>query len=385
LKWKAFGTGDNHLGKSLKKKKALRELAINNFLDIPNKVPDDCDYVIFSGDVFDKENTDIQCYDAYAKVLTQLCKMPNIKKILIIPGNHDEFNDYYNTASVNLIGGLESDKLVICDKGHKFYYDKDNDVLFTLLPYSKDLFLTNEVGGLKLVDKINEIIAELFNKPEYENSYKVLISHFAITEWMPFGSETISKEELTAGNHFDLIILGDLHNETYEDLSQPTKIIYTGSTCHTTITDLYNHENVAKYITINDKAIESIDQIKFNKPNIVIVDESNIESLQDQLDEDTIVITSSLEIHTSLKDRVMFSMYKPKVKLSDKLMDDLGEGEDVEALDIDIIAKKKIDEDTTINDDTKKFLKFLVDIDTDSYGPKEIAEDVANNIMEGLV
>jgi DNA repair exonuclease SbcCD nuclease subunit len=51
-----FATGDNHLGKALKMRKSLREMGINNFKKIPEKIKSnskDIDYVIFAGDVFD--------------------------------------------------------------------------------------------------------------------------------------------------------------------------------------------------------------------------------------------------------------------------------------------------------------------------------------------
>lgn len=380
---KLFLTADNHLGKNLKKKKALRELAIENFKDIANKAKG-CDYAIFAGDVFDKENTDIQCYTTYAETLKELTTIDTIKKILIITGNHDQFNDYYNNASIDIIKVLKSDKIVVCNIEHMCYYNSDDDVLFLLLPYHKELFLINEFGRRAIIDKINEIISELFNKPEYANSYKVLVSHFPIKEWMPFSDEALNKEELKAGNHFNLVLLGDLHNETFEDLDPGTSILYAGSTMQTSISDLYNHDNVAKIITVDDHTITSVDRVKFNKPKIILVNEDNIEQKRPEINENVIVITSDLKIHMALKERVMYSLYKPIVSKETTALNTFNETVEIEHLDINKLAKDKIDEDTSIDEETKIYLKKLIDIDTDSLESAEIAEEVKKLTMEGI-
>ena len=382
-----FITADNHIGKNLKKIKVLRNMAIDNFKAIPDKIQSlsECpEYIILAGDIFDKENTDIQCYIAYAETLERLVNISGIKKILIITGNHDEFNEYYQTASIDIINVLKSDKIIMCNKGTKYYHDVDDDILFMLLPYNKKLFLTNENGEKIIVDTINEMIADTFNKSEYANSYKILISHFAIKEWMPFSIETVEKEELRVGGHFDLVILGDLHNETFEDTTGDTPIIYTGSTMHTSISDLYNHDNVAKVITIEDHSLAKIQHVKFDKPKVLIVDETNFETVKDTLNSKTIIITSSLDIHNNYKDRVMYSMYKPTVKSTQSVLETFDSTTSMDDLDISQLAKDKINQDTSIDDATKEYLITLVDIDTESYTAKEIAELVAKPMLGDL-
>ena len=280
---------------------------------------------------------------------------------------------------------IESNKIVICNKKDAFYYNEIDNVLFCLLPYSDELFLENEVGTKRIIDVINEQIMKL-NKPEYRDAFKILVSHFAIEEWMPFSSKVVSKNELTAGSHYDLIILGDLHNETYEDFDIDPPIIYTGSTMNTTISDLYNHENCAKVITIEDNQVAS-EKIKFDKPKIHLVNSENIEKLKDVINSESVIITDNLEIHNNLKDRVIYSMYKPKLKddqtsVFDKLKD--GADEEDEKLDVKVLSLKKIEEDETIDDDTKEFLKFLVSLDVESMTKKELSECVYNNIMKDI-
>lgn len=381
---KIFATADNHLGKTLKMKKAMREMGIANFLDITNKVKAEevpVDYVVFAGDVFDKDNTDVQSNYAYAKVLSDLSEIETIKKILVITGNHDQFNDYFNIAGIDIGNIIKSDKIVICNKDDMFYHDETDDVLFCLLPYNKKLFLTNEVGGKIIIDKINDFIINIMNKPEYRNSFKILVSHFAIEEWMPFGSETVSIKELRAGSHFDLVILGDLHNEDYQDSKETPVITYTGSTMHTNVSDLYNHRNCAKIIEV-DQGVVSINKVEFYTPPVYLVNKENVETFDKKLiNEKSVIITNDLEIHNNVKDRVLCSMYKPVVNTSGDIIETITEDQDLETLDVKQVAIQKIDSDLTINDETKKFLKFMVNLDVDSNSKKDIADMVYKEIM----
>lgn len=381
-----FATGDNHLGKTLKMRKALREIGIGNFLDIPDKVEnfdETIDYVVFSGDVFDKENADIQSNHAFAMTLLKLTKIKTLKKIFLITGNHDQFNDYFDVAGIDICKIIESDKIVTCNKDDLFYFDKQENVLFYLLPYNKELFLNNEVGTKRIIDRINDAILKIMNEPEYSSAYKIMVSHFAIQEWMPFGSEVVSIDELRAGSHFDLIILGDLHNETFMDLKEIPNIIYTGSTMHTTITDLYNHKNSAKVITVEDNQA-AVETIEFYTPAVIVIDKDNLDLNKDQLNEKSIVITSDLEIHNIIKDRVLYSMYKPVANKDQNVLDEFDSEESLETLDVEALAIKKIDEDITIDEETKKFLKFLVSIDVASTTKKDLSDIVYNKVMEGV-
>jgi len=385
---KIFTTGDNHLGKNLKKRKALRELAIQNFKAIPDKIMGEgnIDYVVFAGDVFDKENTDIQCNYSYAEVLSQLVSINTIKKIFIITGNHDQYNDYFKGASVDLVKVLKSNKIVCCNKDQLIYHNEEDKVVFFLLPYSRDIFLTNEVGNKIILDKINEFISSTFDRPEFNDCYKIMVSHFAIKEWMPFSTEAIEKSELKNGNHFNLVIMGDLHNETFEDIDlSGTSILYTGSTMQTSISDLHNHNNVAKVITIENNSLSNVKHIEFEKPKTIIVSSDDIESKRSQIDESTIVITNDLGIHMLLKDRVLYSMYKPIATkyLSDESIEE--EEVDLEKLDINQIAKDKIDGDETIDEDTKNYLKTLVNIDVESMETSDLLEKVQSITVEGVI
>jgi len=386
---KIFATADNHLGKTLKMKKAMRELGISNFLEIPNKVKAETipvDYVLFAGDVFDKDNTDVQSNYAYAKVLSELSEIKTLKKIIVITGNHDQFNDYFNIAGVDIGNIIKSDKIVICNKDDMFYHDVNDDVLFCLLPYNKKLFLKNEIGGKIIIDKINDAIIKIMNSPEYVNSFKILVSHFAIEEWMPFGSETVSIKELRAGSHFDLVILGDLHNEDYQDSKDKPVITYTGSTMHTNLTDLYNHRNCAKIIEVDDGGYINISKCEFYTPPVYLVNKENVDTFDKKLINDkSIIITNDLEIHNNVKDRVLCSMYKPVVNAAGDIIESINEDQDLETLDVKEVAIQKVDSDVTINDDSKKFLKFLINLDTDSNSKKDISDMIYKEIMSGVV
>jgi DNA repair exonuclease SbcCD nuclease subunit len=382
-----FASGDNHLGKTLKMRKSLREIGINNFKSIPDKIknhPNDIDYVVFPGDVFDKENTDIQSYYAYASVLKDLIKIESIKKIMVITGNHDQYNEYFSAASIDIGDILESEKIVVCNKNDLFYFNEEDNILFCLLPYNRELFLKNEVGTKIIIDRINDQILKILNTPEYKNAFKVLVSHFAIEEWMPFSSEVVSKKELRAGSHYDLIILSDLHNETYEDHTEKPNIVYTGSTMHTTITDLYNHKNSAKVITIDDGIVSS-EAIEFHTPPVILINKDNFDDHKKDLTTKNIVITDDFEIHNNIKDRVLYSMYKPKVSNEKTVIENLEDGDsDVDSLDVHKLALKKIEEDELLDDETKNFLKFLVNIDVGSTSKKDLADMITNEIKKGL-
>jgi hypothetical protein len=303
---------------------------------------------------------------------------------LIITGNHDQFNEYFDSASVDICKVLESDKIVVCNKDDLFYFDENKNILFCLLPYNRELFLKNEVGTKRIIDKINEQILRILNDNSYNGAFKVLVSHFAIEEWMPFSSEVVSKDELTAGSHFDLVILGDLHNETYEDFTKVPKILYTGSTMQTTITDLYNHKNCAKIISIDGDDVRS-EIVEFERPNVLLINNENFENHKSEINSKNIIITDDLEIHNMIKDRVLYSMYKPKVKNEKTVIENLqDESVDTNDLDVYALALKKIDEDESLDEESKTFLKFLVKLDVESMSKKDLTELISDKIKEGL-
>lgn len=368
---KIFITADNHIGKHLKKRKALRDWAINNFKLIPSKIPNDINYVIFAGDVFDKENTDIECYNAYIEVLSKINSMPNIKNIFVITGNHDQYSNFYNSASIDVVKNIGNSKVVLCNKDYLVWNNDEDNLMITLLPFNRELFLDNEVGTKVLLDKLNEI--------QFNNSndcFKILVSHFAITDWMPFATTGLSLNELVGNHYYNLIVMGDLHNEDYEKVDEETTVLYTGSTFHTSISDLSNHNNVCKIITVEDNSVMNIEKVMLPKPPVVKIDRDNLDSLKDSLDENTIVITDDMDIHNDIKDRVLYSQYSPKLEVTNNVTDDSVTTNDDEAIDITNICIDKINNDSTINNDTKSYLINLLNIDTDSMVSSDILEKV---------
>ena len=349
---KIFVTADNHIGKHLKKRKYFRDFAIRNFRSIPNKIPSDVEYVVFAGDLFDKPDSDIECYNAYIEVITKIVNMPNVKNIFIITGNHDMYSNFYNSASIDLAKSINnSDKLVICNK---------------------DYLIWNELAQMQ------------FECKPFDDRYKILISHFAITDWMPFATG-ITLEELIDNRFFNLIIMGDLHNEEYEKVDPETTVLYTGSTFHTMIKDLYQHENVSKIITIKDDCIDSIERVRYPKPTIYKINKDNVDdeiyqpAELGQLDlQDIIIITDDIDIHNELKDRVIYSEYSPKmIKMLEGAKNDGSIQNDTEKpLDINQICLQRINEDQTLDEDTKIYLTSLLNIDTDSMDNSSINEKV---------
>ena len=379
-----LASGDNHLGKALKKRKILREMGINNFLKLPKIAKkENAEYVVFPGDVFDKESSDIQSYQAYVQTLTLLDKNPMIKKIFIITGNHDQYNSYFSAASVDLGSLLESKKIIVCNNEYLLHYEESSNLLFFLLPYSNKLFLENEVGTKVIMDKINEAILEISKNETYRNAFKIFVSHFAIKEWMPFSSETISMEDLRAGNIFDLILLSDLHNETFENYQEGAPIIYTGSTMHTTITDLHKHKNGCKIIEIDNETKGVISAFKeVYTPKTIIVTTENLEEVKDSINSDSIIITDNLNIHNIYKDNVLYSMYKPTATTVTEAVEE--SDEDLETLDVEELSLRKINSDESLNQETKNLLIWLVTLDPESCTKKELGELVNNKIMENM-
>ncbi len=377
---KIFVTADNHIGKHLKKRKYFRDFAIRNFRSIPNKIPSDVEYVVFAGDLFDKPDSDIECYNAYIEVITKIVNMPNVKNIFIITGNHDMYSNFYNSASIDLAKSINnSDKLVICNKDYLIW--DDDKLVVGLLPYSRDLFI-NDVNGQKNI--ITRLAQMQFECKPFDDRYKILISHFAITDWMPFATG-ITLEELIDNRFFNLIIMGDLHNEEYEKVDPETTVLYTGSTFHTMIKDLYQHENVSKIITIKDDCIDSIERVRYPKPTIYKINKDNVDdeiyqpAELEQLDlQDIIIITDDIDIHNELKDRVIYSEYSPKmIKMLEGAKNDGSIQNDTEKpLDINQICLQRINEDQTLDEDTKIYLTSLLNIDTDSMDNSSINEKV---------
>lgn len=375
---KIFITADNHIGKHLKKRKYFRDFAIKNFRLIPKKIPNDVEYVIFAGDIFDKQDTDIECYNAYIEVLSSIVNMPNVKNIFIITGNHDLYSNFYNSAAIDLAKSISnSDKIILCNKDYNIW--RDDKITVGLLPYSRDLFVNNEVGTKKIFDRLNQIQFEIHN----DDNYKILVSHFAITDWMPFATG-ISLDELTNNTYFNLIVLGDLHNEEYEKFDSDCSVIYTGSTFHTSVIDLSQHENVAKILTIKNDMLESVERVQFSKPTIYkinkdnVEDEINIPVQKGLIDlQDLVIITDDIDIHNELKDRVIFSQYSPKaVKMLEGAKNGDNTNDSERPLDINQVCLQRINEDQTLDEDTKKYLVDLLNIDTDSMDTSSINDKV---------
>ena len=377
---KIFVTADNHIGKHLKKRKYFRDFAIRNFRSIPNKIPSDVEYVVFAGDIFDKQDSDIECYNAYIEVLSKITDMSNVKNIFIITGNHDMYSNFYNSASIDLAKSINnSNKIIMCNKDYLVW--NDEKILVGLLPYSRDLFINDEMGRRKIFNYLAQLQFEAHN---VDSEFKILISHFAITDWMPFATG-ITLEELIDNKFFNLIIMGDLHNEEYEKVDPETTVLYTGSTFHTMIKDLYQHENVSKIITIKDDCIDSIERVRYPKPTIYKINKDNVDdeiyqpAELGQLDlQDIIIITDDIDIHNELKDRVIYSEYSPKmIKMLEGAKNDGSVQNDTEKpLDINQICLQRINEDQTLDEDTKIYLTSLLNIDTDSMDNSSINEKV---------
>lgn len=375
---KIFITADNHIGRHLKKRKYFRDYAISNFKLIPGKIPNDVEYVVFAGDIFDKQDTDIECYNAYVEVLSKIISMPNVKNIFVITGNHDLYSTFYNSAAVDLGKSISnSDKLIICNKDYQVW--KDDKITVGLMPFNRDLFINNEVGTKKIFDRLNQIQFEIHN----DNNYKILVSHLAITDWMPFATG-ISLDELTNNTYFNLIVLGDLHNENYEKIDPDCSVIYTGTTFHTSIIDLYQHENVAKIITIKNDMLASVEKVHFTKPTIYKINKNNVDNeinipTQQGLIElqEIVIITDDIDIHNEFKDRVIFSQYSPKtVKILEGPKDGNNTNDTNEHLDINQVCLQRINEDQTLDENTKKYLIELLNIDTDSMDSSSINDKV---------
>lgn len=368
---KIFITGDNHLGRNLKKRKALRDYAIRNFKSIPEKIGDDIDYVVFAGDIFDKDNADIECHEAFVDVIRELINRDTIKRIFIITGNHDSFNDYYNSSAINIANSLDSAKIVSCSKDYMVNVDVGKKLMFCLIPWTKKLFLENEGGRRNIIEYFNNIGYEYLNG-EFDDYYKIMISHFPIKDWMPFAVHGMTLEELKRNSFFDLTILGDLHNEELEDLDKG--IIYTGSTMHTSIEDLKRHDNVAKIIEIEDNDVKSIERVVFDKPSIMEVTADNVKDLK----EDMIAITSDISIHMKIKDSCIYSLYKPLKEESNNGNEQISDnsGNDTGTLDIQAVSVATIDSDQSLQSEEKEFIKSLLTLDTDSLSDADIQNKI---------
>lgn len=374
---KFFVTADNHIGRHLKKRKTLRDFAINNFKLIPDKIPNDVEYVIFAGDVFDKENTDIECYNAYIEVLSKINSMPNIKNIFVITGNHDQYSNFYNSASIDVAQNVGLSKVILCN--NDYYVWQNERFLITLLPYNRSLFVNNEVGTKNIIDKLNDV---QFGYNDIEDKFKILVSHFAITDWMPFATMGMSMEELVGNNFYNLIVMGDLHNEDFEKISSDTSVLYTGSTFHTSISDLYNHNNVAKIITVDENNGVEVERVTFPKPPVVKITKDNIGDLRDELNEKYIVLTDDIDLHNELKDRVLYSMYSPKDVV--KEITQTAERTSDEPLDILEICTEKIRNDESLSEESKNCLIELLKLDTESLDNNDLFDKCREIVLGDL-
>jgi len=73
------------------------------------------------------------------------------------------------------------------------------------------------------------------------------------------------------------------------------------------------------------------------------------------------------------------------VNAAGDIIESINEDQDLETLDVKEVAIQKVDSDVTINDDSKKFLKFLINLDTDSNSKKDISDMIYKEIMSGVV
>ena len=213
---------------------------------------------------------------------------------------------------------------------------------------------------------------------ETEGMYKIMVSHFPISDWMPFASFALSLEDLDRIKFFNAIVLGDLHNEKLKRIDEGNvDILYTGSTMQTSIEDLKNHHNVARVLTIEDGILENVEDIRFPQPRVLILTKEN----EKEASESDILVTDDIKMYMKWKDRCIYVMYKPGNVVKDENGSLTYERpEDLESLDINAIAKSEIDKDETIGDDEKNFLKNLLDIDPESLS----AEDIQKHIGELL-
>jgi DNA repair exonuclease SbcCD nuclease subunit len=373
---KIFVTGDNHLGRNLKKRKILRDCALANFKAIPSKIKKDVSYVILAGDTFDKDNTDIECCSVYMKVLQEIVSMRNIKKVFIISGNHDSYNEYYSNAAISIADTLNSKKIVTCSNEYKCISIPEDNLFISLLPWNKKLFLVNEGGNRNIADYLNNIKFEY--TADTQDMYKIMVSHFPISDWMPFASFAMSLEDLERVRFFNLMILGDLHNEKLKKIGDGNvDILYTGSTMQTSIEDLKNHRNIARVLTIEDNTLAKIEDIPFAQPRVMLLTK---DTEKDAMESD-ILVTDDIKLYMKWRDRCVYVLYKP----GNVVKDENGElsyeaGSDLDSLDINAIAKSEIDKDDTTSDDEKIFLKKLLDMDPESLS----ADDIQKRITEFL-
>jgi len=343
--------GDSHLGYTLKKKKLLRKYSLSNFKKILDKVIETkANWIFFAGDIFDIEiSVSPDSNNLFLEVISKILLLDHVEKIFMISGNHDPLSIYYDASVGSMINFLKNDKIIYTDNDTVFYCDDKRKVTVSLIPFNRKYWFQNEeTKKFKIEESIETIIFDnLQNKTDY---YNIFCSHFAISDWMPFGKYSLSLEDMPS-KRFNAMILGDLHASGLEHYYTDNNILfYTGALFHRSLDDLYQYECQGKYFEVENGMIQNFKALNFPKPEFIKTDKY-IENIANP--KNSIVLVSNLEAYQKFqKDDILH------VELINK-----------EALESDLknILKLVFTENDSnnidVNNNAKKFIKHLVNND----------------------
>lgn len=236
---KIMSTGDLHLGKNYsshheearRKYSEARFSALRNLVKAANER--ECDYIIITGDMFDKKSVSVGDISAACSILGTFDGT-----VAVIPGNHDYYEDKKD-GLWNRFNEKRCDNTLLLTENQP--YPMDKLILYPAICHSKHSS-ENAIGWIKEDTSVHDV-----------NMIHIGVAHGSIEGVSPDPDHEyfpMSIQELTNSN-VDLWLIGHTHVPyPAEPFIKNPKILNAGTHQQTDIAD--NSEGSAFFVVIDD-------------------------------------------------------------------------------------------------------------------------------------
>jgi len=234
---KFIHTSDFHLSKNLRLQDYVKSLTQIRDFAITNKV----EFVIVSGDIYDKHTPDNEARVVFKQWLYDLMKA-NIF-IFILLGTHDEANVAHALQDINIYGFKN---IVLMDKVDIYNVDWNGCKLsFLAVPHVSKGKVSNPQQYI--IEKIQELKGKLT-----EDRFNIFTGHFTTTGALNSSGYSLDKfdevvvpKELLIDTIFNYVALGHIHKE--QTLCMEPPVIYAGGIERKDFGERDNHPQFVYY------------------------------------------------------------------------------------------------------------------------------------------
>lgn len=229
--------GDVHYGASYSLGYSTEEVSNSRLLDyhasltyVLNKsVEEGCEVIVFTGDIYEKRDPSPEQQKYFSAALSKILEHKQIKKIIIVTGNHDQKRGT-DTLSTSNLAELKLSNLVVTNEIQRFdFIDPQANVELYCLPYRDKKYYNSKTAE----EAVNVIKYKLNAIHAPTSNFKLLVGHMAFegTFFSEDDAELYHDNDLFLSTElfkpYNLTLMGHVHNPW--TISSKPPIFYVGS------------------------------------------------------------------------------------------------------------------------------------------------------------